>query len=310
LYKKVKFSIFNSLKLKCLTKNYLIICFDKITELFCITDEFCKNFEKTTESFIIGDKPKRKPRMSTAEVITIYYLFHLGGFRCFKHFYIFYVQKHMQKEFPNTVSYNRFVELMQSTLLPMTMFAKTCCLGSCTGISFVDSTPIRVCGNKRITRNKVFKDVAATGKSTMGWFHGFKLHIIINDKGELLSFCVTQANVDDREPLKNEGLLKDIFGKLYADKGYISDKLHKLLFVDGIELITSIRNNMKNSLMLMSDKILLRKRSVIETVNDELKNICQVEHSRHRSVIGYNVLHIYEVAAFENGFFILALNFL
>lgn len=264
-----------------------MICFDKITEIYCVTDEFCKNFEKTTESFIIGNKPKRKPRMTTAEVITIYYLFHLGGFRCFKHFYIFYVQKHMKKDFPETVSYNRFVELMQSVLLPMTMFAKTCCLGNCTGISFVDSTPIRVCKNKRISRNKVFKGIATTGKSTMGWFHGFKLHIIINDKGELLSFAVTQANVDDREPLKNDAFLKEIFGKLYADKGYISEKLQKLLFVDGIELITSIRNNMKNSLMNMSDKILLRKRSVIETVNDELKNICQVEHSRHRSVANF-----------------------
>lgn len=264
-----------------------MICFDKIIDLFCFTDEFCKNFEKTTAPFLIGKNPKKKPRMSTAEVITIYYLFHLGGFRCFKHFYIFYVQKHMQNEFPNTVSYNRFVELMQSVLLPMTMFAKTCCLGKCTGISFVDSTPIRVCGTKRISRNKVFKDIATTGKSTMGWFHGFKLHIIINDKGEILSFCVTQANVDDRDPLKNEGFLKDIFGKLFGDKGYISKELHKLLFVDGIELITNIRNNMKNSLMLMSDKILLRKRSVIETVNDELKNICQVEHSRHRSVVNF-----------------------
>ena len=225
--------------------------------------------------------------MCTSEVITIYYLFHLSGFRCFKHFYIFYVQKHMKNEFPNTVSYNRFVELMQSALMPMTIFAKTCCLGSCTGISFVDSTPIRVCKNKRIGRNKVFKGIATTGKSTMGWFHGFKLHIIINDKGELLSFAITQANVDDRDPLKNEGFLKAVFGKLFADKGYISKELHKLLFVDGIELITNLKNNMKNSLMLMSDKILLRKRSVIETVKDELKNICQVEHSRHRSVANF-----------------------
>ena len=197
-----------------------MICFDKITELFCVTDEFSKNFKKTTASFLIGNKPKRKPRMSTAEVITIYYLFHLSGFRCFKHFYIFYVQKHMQNEFPNTVSYNRFVELMQSVLLPMTMFAKTCCLGNYTEISFVDSTPIRVCKTKRISRNKVFKDVATTGKSTMGWFHGFKLHIVINDKGEILSFCVTQANVDDREPLKNEGFFNAFFGKLFGDKGY------------------------------------------------------------------------------------------
>lgn len=164
-----------------------MVCFDKISDIFCIVN-----------------KPKRKPRMSTFEVITIYMLFHLTGFRCFKHFYIFYVQKHLQNEFPNTVSYNRFVELMQSVIMPMTLFAKTCCLVSSTGISFIDSTPIRVCKNKRISRNKVFKDIATTGKSTMGWFHGFKLHIVINDKGELLSFPVTQANVDDREPLKNE----------------------------------------------------------------------------------------------------------
>jgi len=270
-----------------LTKICLMICFDKITDIFCIVDEFCEDFEKFSEPFLLGNKPKKKPRMSTSEVITITLLFHLSGFRTFKHFYIYYVQKHMTQDFPQTVSYNRFVELMQSALMPMTLFAKTCCLGTCTGISFVDSTPIRVCKNKRIKRNKVFKDIATTGKSTMGWFHGFKLHIIINDKGELLSFCVTQANVDDREPLKNESFLQSIFGKLLGDKGYISEKLTQLLFVDGIQLITSIRNNMKNSLMEMNDKILLRKRSIIETVNDELKNICQVEHSRHRSVVNF-----------------------
>lgn len=261
-----------------------MINFDKITEIFCLVDEFCQNFDLTTKHFILGKPSKRPPVMSKSEVITITILFHLSGFRCFKHFYIFYVQKHMQEDFPNTVSYNRFTELMQSNLLPLSMFLKTCCLGNCTGISFIDSTPIRVCKNKRIKRNKVFKDVATLGKSTMGYFYGFKLHIVINDKGEILNFTITQANVDDREPLKNESFLKNVFGKLFGDKGYISKELTKILFVDGIHLVTSIRNNMKNSLMEMSDKINLRKRSVIETVNDELKNICQVEHSRHRSV--------------------------
>lgn len=133
----------------------------------------------------------------------------------------------------------------------------------------------------------MFKGIAEVGKSTMGWFYGFKLHIVINDKGEVLNFAITQANVDDREPLKKEAFLKAVFGKLFADKGYISDKLTKILFVNDIHLITSIRNNMKNSLMTMNDKIMLRKRSVIETVNDELKNICQVEHSRHRSFVNF-----------------------
>lgn len=264
-----------------------MINFDKITDIFCIVDEFCNEFEKFTKPFLLGNAPKKKPKMSNSEIMTIVILFQLSGFRTFKHFYIYYVQKHMQQDFPKTVSYNRFVELMQSNLMSLTMFAKTCALGKCTGISFIDSTPIKVCGNKRIKRNKVFKDLANVGKSTMGWFYGFKLHIIINDKGEILSFCVTQANVDDREPLKNETFLKQIFGKLFGDKGYISEKLQQLLFVDGIQLITNIRNNMKNSLMTMSDKILLRKRSIIETVNDELKNICQIEHSRHRSVTNF-----------------------
>ena len=165
----------------------------------------------------------------------------------------------------------------------MTIFLKTCCLGESTGISFIDSTPIRVCKNKRIKRNKVFNGLAQVGKSTMGYFFGFKLHIVINDKGELLNFVITPGNTDDREPLKNASFIKALKGKLYADKGYIDKKLTKLLFLDGLHLITSIRNNMKNVLMELKDKILLRKRSVIETVNDELKNICQVEHSRHRS---------------------------
>jgi len=264
-----------------------MIDFDKISDIFCLVDEFCKDFDKTTQPFVLGKPPKRPPIMSKSEIISICMLFHLSGFRCFKHFYMFYVQRHMQNEFPNTVSYNRFVELNQSVLMPMTIFLKTCCLGACSGISFVDSTPIRVCNNKRIKRNKVFKNIAEVGKSTMGWFYGFKLHIVINDRGEVLNFAITQANVDDREPLKNESFLKAIFGKLFADKGYISDKLTKILFVNDIHLITSIRNNMKNSLMTMSDKIMLRKRSVIETVNDELKNICQVEHSRHRSFANF-----------------------
>lgn len=257
---------------------------DKITNIFYLTDEFCKNFKKTIEPHLIGNTPKRKPTMTDSEVITIMTLFHLGAFRNIKHFYLHYVQLYLKSEFPNTVSYNRFTELMQSAVLPMTIMLKTCCLGKSTGISFIDSTPIRVCKNKRIKRNKVFKGIAEVGKSTMGYFYGFKLHLIINDKGEILNFVITQANVDDREPLKNERFINAITGKLYADKGYISKDLTNMLFMDGLHLITTIRNNMKNCLMELKDKILLRKRSVIETVNDELKNMCQVEHSRHRSV--------------------------
>lgn len=259
------------------------ICKDKITEIFYLTDEFCKDFEKSISKHTLGNEPRRKPKMSQSEVITIMILFHFGSFKNMKHFYEYFVKQHLKSEFPQTVSYNRFVELMQSVILPMTIFLKTCCLGNCTGISFVDSTSISVCKNKRIPRHKVFDGIAQRGKTTMGYFYGFKLHFIINDKGEILSFVITPGNVDDREPLKDKKFIDKIRGKLYADKGYISQKITEVLFVDGLHLITHIRNNMKNVLMEMKDKILLRKRSVIETINDELKNICSIEHSRHRS---------------------------
>lgn len=200
-----------------------------------------------------------------------------------KHFYTQYVQVHLTSEFPETVSYNRFVELQQKALLPMVIFLKMMRLGSCTGISIVDSTPLRVCNNKRIFNHKVFDGIAQRGKSTMGYFFGFKLHLVVNEKGEILNFVITPGNVDDREPLKDSNFLNRIFGKLFADKGYIGQKLFEQLFVDGIHLITGLKRNMKNCLMSISDKIMLRKRSIIETINDELKNICQVEHSRHRS---------------------------
>ena len=256
---------------------------DKITEIFYLTDEFCAEFQKSIEGHLLGNIPKKKPVMSQSEVISILIIFHGMQSKNIKHFYLNYVQKYLKQLFPNTVSYDRFVELSQQVILQMTMFLKMQCLGECTGITYVDSTPIRVCNKKRITRNKVFKDIAIVGKSTMGWFFGFKLHLIVNDKGDILNFVITQGNVDDRIPLNDQKFLSKIKGKLYGDKGYISAKLTQILFIDGVQLITGIRNKMKNCLLEMKDKILLRKRSIIETINDELKNICQVEHSRHRS---------------------------
>jgi hypothetical protein len=193
------------------------------------------------------------------------------------------VSQHLCSEFPRLVSYNRFVELQQKATMPMAIFLKTFCLGQCTGISFVDSTPLKVCHIRREHSNKVFKGMATKGQCSVGWFFGFKLHLIINDRGEILDFMLTQGNVDDREPLKQKSFHDKIFGKLFGDKGYICKTLFEQLFIDGIHLITKLRKNMKNCLMHIHDKILLKKRALIETVNDELKNICQIEHSRHRS---------------------------
>ena len=171
------------------------------------------------------------------------------------------------------------MELEKEVLLPMTIFIKKVLLGTCTGISFVDSTPLRVCRNQRILIHKTFEGLAERGKYSMGWSFGFKLHLIINDKGEILNFMFTPGNVDDREPLKQGKFLENIKRKLCADKGYIGQALFENLFLNGIQLVTKVKNNMKNSLMSIADKILLRKRALIETVNDELKNIEQREKS-------------------------------
>ena len=260
----------------------------KITKIFYSVDEFCKQIEPQFKKKAIGEDGKKRRnrafKMSDSEIITILILFHLSGYRTLKAFYTQMICKEWRQHFPVVLSYNRFVEHEQMVSLKLYLFLNNCCLGDCTGISIIDFTPIRVCHDKRSRRHKTFRGFATSGKGTMGWFFGFKLHIIINDYGEIVQRQLTPANTDDCTPLKNKKFTENIFGKLVVDKGYISQSLFEGLFVDDIHLITRIRKNMKNSLMHIRDKILLRKRSLIETVNDELKNIVQIEHTRHRSI--------------------------
>lgn len=276
---------------------------DKIIEIFCNVDDFCNEFEKEIIKHTISDVKERIRNrcflMSDSEVITIVIFFHLKGYRNFKHYYTQHVCLHMKNDFPKLVSYNRFVELMSKSLIPMILFLKMRCLGKCTGISIIDSTPLRVCHTKREHSHKTFKGIAKKGQCSIGWFFGFKLHLIINDKGEILDFVVTAGNIDDRQPLKEKNIIKKIYGKLFGDKGYISQSLFEQLFIDGIHLVTKIKKNMKNSLVDIKDKLMLRKRALIETVNDELKNICQIEHSRHRSFNNFIVNLVSGLIAYQ-----------
>jgi hypothetical protein len=276
----------------------------KVAEIFVKVDDFCNEFELEFKKHVLPatdgiKKRNRKATLSDSEIITILIAFHGGQFRNFKHFYTHYVCVHLRDCFPNVVSYNRFIELSHRCAIPFMMFLHYCCRGECTGISFIDSTVLRVCHNKRIRRNKVFKGLAKVGKSTVGWFFGFKLHLIINDKGEILSFYLSQGNTSDNSARIITRMTKEIFGKVFGDKGYINKALADLLFDDGIQLITAVRRNMKQKALSNEEKILLRKRSVIETVNDELKNICQVEHTRHRSIAGFILNIIGAIAAYS-----------
>lgn len=159
--------------------------------------------------------------------------------------------------FPDLVSYNRFVQLQKRVLLALMFYLKQKGLGKSRGINFIDSTRLKACHIKREKQNKLFKGIAAKGKSTLGWFFGFKLHLIINDRGEILSFYLTKGNVDDRDYKVLSKMTKDIFGKLFGDRGYISKALSELLYQDGIQLITKVRKNMKKQNLSPEDAILL-----------------------------------------------------
>lgn len=290
------------LKYKDLRTIIAMFTEDKVTELFCMADDFCKFFDAMMKKYTLKSDNKRAyhrdSTMSKSEIMLIMILFHDSGYRCLKHFYVEKVCKHLRHLFPKVVSYNRFVELEKQVAVPLALFIKKVLLGKCTGISFVDSTPLRVCRNQRIHIHKVFKGIAQRGKCSMGWFFGFKLHLICNEKGEILNFMITPGDVDDRKPLEYKDFVEFIYGKLVGDKGYIGKNLFQRLFVDGIQLITKLKSNMKGALMSVSDKLLLRKRAIIETVNDELKNIAQVEHSRHRSFENFIVNMLGAIAAY------------
>lgn len=218
--------------------------------------------------------------------MTIVVNFHQSGYRTFKDYYRRYVQRHLRWAFPQIVRYTRFVEVMAQALVPLCAYFQTR-KGRSEGIAFIDSTLLAVCHPKRARRHKVFAGLARWGRNSLGWCYGFKLHLLINDLGELLACRLTVAHVEDRVPVP--ALVAKVKGNVFGDRGYISQALFEALFAPGIQLITKLRKDMKNKLLPLMDKLLLRNRALIETVNDQLKNLSQIEHSRHRSVTNFLV---------------------
>ncbi|WP_283709757.1 IS982 family transposase [Pseudoalteromonas prydzensis] len=260
---------------------------NKLVETYCDVDDFSKLFFPSWQRILLENgeiKRRRVCRLSPSEVMTIIIHFHQSHYRDFKNYYLHYVCRQLKAYFPELLSYTRFLALMPSVVVPMCSYL-TSKLGKPTGIQFVDSTKIEVCHIIRAKRNKVFEGVAHHGKGTMGWSYGFKLHLIINHLGEIVALKLTTGNVDDREPVSD--MADSIFGKLYGDKGYISKALSGELLEKGVELITTVRKNMKKKFISLLDRALLKKRFIIETVNDQLKNISYIEHSRHRSMHGF-----------------------
>ena len=276
---------------------------DSITAIYCDAGDFCKALEGCRKTRLLPhDKaPKRFPAsaLPLSGVMTVIALFHLSGCRCFKWYCQRHVCVHLREYFPNPVSCNRFVELTRCALLPLLLYTQGFRRGKSTGISFIDSTPLKVCHNRRINSHKVSGTCAVRGKTSTGWFYGFKLRLVINDRGEIRSFCLTPGNIDGRNMDVTGRLCREMTGKLFGDRGCISKALFERLYRRGVQLVTRLRKNMKNALMETNGKILLRKRAVIEPVNDFLKNICQVGHSRHRSAVNFIVNVLAALSAYS-----------
>jgi hypothetical protein len=257
-----------------------------ITALFYCIDEFCKVYGEWEKHKLIpkvGSR-NREGKLSLSEMMCVEVMFHLSGFRNFKTFYECEIKNRSTGYFKELPCYERFVQIKKKMFLPLSMLLQSLG-GEKTGIYIADSTSLKVCHNRRINRHRVFKGLAQRGKSTMGWFYGFKLHVIINNKGEIMAIKVTSGNTDDRSVL--DEITKHLQGKVFGDKGYISKSLVAKLWQRGLHLITGIKRNMKNYLMPVIDKLMLRGRFIVESVFNIMKNNMNLEHSRHRSSINF-----------------------
>ena len=255
-----------------------------LDDLFCDVDDFCRLFlpDWHRQQLQHGERKRlRGCRLALSELMPILIHFHQSQYRNFKAYYLLYVCRHLADAFPNRPSYHRLVAVIPTVLMPLCVYLHTR-KGQATGIAFIDATSLVVCHNRRIHSHQVFKKIARRGKTSVGWFYGFKLHLVVNDRGEVLAFQMTPGNVDDRKPVPQ--WVKGLSGKLFGDRGYISQKLFEALLEQDLQLITKLRKTMRNKLLPLADKLLLRKRALIETINDQLKNISQIEHTHHRSV--------------------------
>ena len=264
-----------------------------IITLFCEIDAFFLDYEAYVSSRCLpragGSETRGRPRqMYPSEVMTLLIAFHQSNYRTFKHFYLKHVCVYWCAEFPYLLSYSRFVQLKKEVLTLLGFYLATR-LGDCSGVSFVDSTRLRVCNTKRISSHRVFADVAERSKTSMGWFYGFKLHLVINHTGDLLDVALTPGNIEDRRfPLGK--FAERLHGSLYADRGYISKEIREALREQrNLNLVYKVRKNMDPLDLSVSDEVLLKKRTLVESVIRELKTQMQVEHTRHRSVENFQV---------------------
>jgi hypothetical protein len=261
---------------------------DRLIEIFLLCDDFCKAL--TTWQHQQGVTPTaRSGQLSDSEMLAIVIFYHYSGAKCFQYYYQDWVEPLMKTYFPHLISYERFVARMPRLLPGLFVLLKWLCAQSQrTGFYIIDSKALAVCDNHRIASNRVFAAVAARGKSSMGWFYGFKAHLVINQYGQLVNFVLTAGNVADNNPGVLHEALGGLTGQCFGDRGYLT-RLFAEFYQQGLQLVTKLRKGMKNTLVRLSDSLNLRKRGLIESVNDLLTSVLDVEHTRHRSPVNAQI---------------------
>jgi hypothetical protein len=258
----------------------------QLVAIFCEIDDFCNELDKNISSSMLPSpsKGQRGPgcSLSISEIMMVQILFQMIGYRNFKTFYCFFLQKYWLHFFPKLPSYSRFIELIPRALFPLTLYTQ-CKSGKKTGIYYIDSSCLPVCHLKRSKRHKTFDAIAEYGRTSIGWFFGLKLHLVTNHRGELMAFKITRGSCHDSATAQS--LLESLDGLAFGDKGYIGKKLFEALLKNGLKLITRKRKNMKDQLQLNNyEKQLLNQRNLIETIINCLKHKYHVWHTRHRSI--------------------------
>jgi hypothetical protein len=264
-----------------------------LTTIFCRIDDFFKFYQKYIAAKELppihgGALCPRKKQMTPSEVmaVLVYYAASSNDIKHFKAFYA-YKKNELQSAFPGLVSYERMTELKEEVLLPLTAFLLSI-LGKCTGISFIDSSKLEACNIKRAGSHKVLRSIAKRGRSSMGWFYGTKIHLAVNGSGELINLLLTSGNVADNNHDVMRHMTSNMFGKLFGDKGYILDpQFWQEIYGNGVQIIHGLRKNMKQRLMTIFDKIMLRKRGIIESVFSIFKERMALQYTRARSVYGF-----------------------
>lgn len=260
---------------------------EKLIEIFIACDDFDKNLQSWLPAHSIGElkRPTRTPNLCDSELMTLLIFYQWSGYKNFQYYYQQHALVVLKTHFPKMPTYHRFLELMPRVAHKMCWFLQLNCLSAAqTGTYFIDSKALPVCHNKRIHQHKVFEGIAARGKTSMGWFFGVKIHFIINELGEIVNFQFTAGNVADNNHELLKRMLCELQGTCYGDKGYIT-KLFPSFYEQGLKIVTKLKSNMKNKLMDIKEKLNLKKRGVIESVNDILMTVFDIEHTRHRSPI-------------------------